>query len=115
MTRWIGRSIALIALIHLLFGLIVFRADVAAIFARGVFNTVGSDPQLGAVVWFLLFTPPLLLLGFLLDHLEANRQPIPSAIGYGLLAMTAIGVLLMPDSGFWLVIAPAVAIVRRLR
>jgi hypothetical protein len=114
MRRWIGRALMGIAAVHLAFGLVVFWAKLAEIAARGVFNSVGTDPEIGAVVWFVLFSAPFYLLGLLVDEMEKRGQQLPKTLGWGLLAMAVLGVVLMPDSGFWLVLPVGFALLRRV-
>jgi hypothetical protein len=76
-----------------------------------VFNTVGADSKTGAVVWFVLFGSLLFVCGLAIVHLEkASSKPVPRSIGWCLLAITIVGVTLMPASGFWLVFPPAIAV-----
>ncbi|MCH7345455.1 DUF6463 family protein [Pelomonas sp. CA6] len=114
---WMGRWLMGVALLHTLFGLVVFSAPLARMWQRGLFDTVGADPLLGAVSWFLLFGAPLALLGLALSALErlcATTAPW-RALGLGLLGLTALGLLLMPASGFWLALPVAFALLRRAR
>ncbi len=113
--EWMGRWLVAVAIIHTLFAVVVFGDIYSAIIKRGVINTVGDDPLIGAPVWFLLFGAVLALVGVGLAALERAKLPIPAALGWGLLALCSVGVLLMPASGFWLAFPPALGMLRRRR
>lgn len=110
MRRWKGRWVMAVALVHTAFALVVFGSDLAALVRDGVIDTVGADARRGAVVWFLLFGPALWLAGQGIDALEARRQPLPRAMGITLLLLASLGAALMPASGFWLALPPALAL-----
>ena len=113
--RWIGLWLMGVATIHCAFGVIMFGEVLAAIVRRGVFNTVGSDPMTGAVVWFMLFGAALFICGQTILQLEQAGQPVRAAVGWSLLLLVVLGVVLMPVSGFWLALPPALALLRRAK
>jgi hypothetical protein len=113
--QWIGHWISAVAVIHTLFALVVFGHVFVDIIERGVINTVGSDPMTAAAVWFLLFGVALWLLGVAVAGLQRAAQPIPATLGWGLFALCALGVLLMPASGFWLAFPPAIGMLLKKR
>jgi uncharacterized membrane protein len=111
MNYWIGRWLMVVSAIHTFFAVAVFGEVLASIARRGVFDTVGTDPMTGAVVWFVLFGLILFICGLAIAELEkSSADRLPKSIGWSLLAMAIIGVILMPASGFWLVFPPAIAV-----
>ncbi len=111
--RWIGRTILAIAALHTLFGLISFGGVVAALFSDGLFNTVGASPMRAAVVWFLIAGFFMATTGMAIDQMEAGGLHDKVApVGWVLLAISALGILLMPASGFWLLLVPSVFAIR---
>ncbi len=113
---WKGLWLLGVAAVHTVFGVVVFQPQLQEIARRGVFDSVGTDPMLGAVTWFVLFGALFALLGWavLLVERHAALAPVPlRALGVGLLALTALGIVLMPASGFWLVLPPALALCLR--
>lgn len=111
---WIGRWIILVAILHTLFALVVFRKILLRIVQDGVFNTVGSDPMTAASVWFLLFGAVLALMGMAIHTLEQSKDFTSArVIGAGTLLLTTLGIVLMPASGFWLVLPAALALLQR--
>lgn len=109
---WKGLWLLAVAAVHTVFAAIVFLPQWQDIVQRGVFDSVGSDPMRGAVVWFGLFGAALALLGWAIMLLE--RSPAPPAalrpLGMGVLALALLGIALMPASGFWLALPPALAL-----
>lgn len=115
MNRWIGRWILGVALLHTLFAIVVFKNTLLEIAAAGVFNSVGQDPMRGAVVWFVLFGAVIALLGFTVDALEKAQITLPASVVIGMLLLALLGVVLMPESGFWLLFVPGLAALAKRR
>lgn len=111
---WIGHWLLGVAALHTLFALVFLHQPLQDIVRRGVFNTVGQDPLTAAAVWFLLFAAPLTLQALAITSLERSGQNAAlRRQGWGLLAMSAMGVVLMPTSGFWLAMPAGIALIRR--
>lgn len=101
--HWIGHWLMLVAAIHTVFGLLVFRADLLAMARLGLFDTVGEDPQRAAVAFFMLFGFLLAVLAHATTAMErADQHAMLRQMGWSLLLMCALAVLVMPASGFWL-------------
>jgi hypothetical protein len=114
MKHWIGRWLIGVAIIHTVFAIAESGRVLASISQRGVFNTVGADPVIAAVVWCVAFGVLLFVCGLAVSALErVSSGVLPKSIGWSLLVLTALGVVLMPASGFWLVFPPAVAVLAR--
>jgi hypothetical protein len=75
--HWIGHWLMLVAAIHTVFGLVVFRTDLYAMASQGFFNTVGADPRRAAVAFFMLFGFLLAMLAQAVTALE-NKGPSAS-------------------------------------
>lgn len=111
---WIGPWLMLVAAIHTVFGLVVFAPVLSGMLARGLFNSVGDDAMAGAVAWFLLFGGPLALLAWQVWLAERRAAWAElRVLGWGLLAVTIVGLLLMPMSGFWLALPAVWGLLRR--
>jgi hypothetical protein len=107
-----------VAALHTVFAAVVFEPQWREVARRGVFDSVGTDPMLGAVAWFVLFGALLALLGWSIFLIERHAAPaaVPMrAMGVGLLALTLLGIVLMPASGLWLALPPALALCMRSR
>jgi hypothetical protein len=114
-SRWVPRLLVWIALGHSLLGLVLFREPLAAMLREGLVNTIGAsgDSDREAAFWFLVFSAMLLLWGQLVAH--ASRRPDARAlalVGWNMLLVGALGCLVMPVSGFWMVIALAPFVLR---
>jgi hypothetical protein len=109
MKRWRGKWLIGVALIHTIFALVMFKDSLQIIAARGVFNSVGHDPTIGAVSWFVLCGFCLAALGLAVDVMERAGQR-SRAVGVSLSLMVLLGLILMPASGFWLLLPPAISL-----
>lgn len=110
MKIWIGHWLVVVALIHTLFMFVVFLDPLQEIIKQGVFDSIGNEPLLGAVAWFGLFGGLLFVLGLAVTALERSPQGIPTSLGWSILALTLLGILLMPASGFWLALPAGIGI-----
>ena len=112
--HWIGHWLMLVAAIHTVFGLVVFNADLSAMANQGFLNTVGEDTRRAAVVFFMLFGFLLAVLALATTALERSGQPaLLRRVGWSLLLLCAVAVLLIPASGFWLVVPALWALLRK--
>ena len=111
---WIGHWLMAVAALHTLFAVLVFRQPLLSVVQRGVFNTVGQDALTAACVWFLLFGAVLALLALAITALErrGEHQALRRQ-GWGVLGLSGLGIVLMPDSGFWLALPAGIALLRR--
>lgn len=111
--RWKGPWLIAVAALHTVYAAIVFAEPLREILRRGVYNSVRHDPMLGAVVWFVLFGVLFAVLGWAVLQLE-RQGPDDAAslrpLGIGLLLLALLGIALMPTSGFWLALPPALAL-----
>jgi len=113
MKHWVGRWFIAVSIIHTLFAIVVFRDDLSSVVQRGVFNTVGRDPRVFAVAWFVLFGALMFICGLAVSALERSSTPLPKSLGWSTLGLATLGVVLMPASGFWLAFPPAIAVLTR--
>ena len=102
-----AKLLILIGIIHNLFGLAIGLPYLKEIAQAGFFNAVDPYPYRMAITWFLLFGFLFMILG----QLALSLDYIPSSIAWSLLALSLVGVILMPVSGFWLVLALAIYII----
>lgn len=109
-SRWIGRWIVVVSVLHTAFGAIVFSGDLGQMALAGLWDSIGADARAGAVAWFMLSGFFMAALGLAVDALEssANHGNL-RATGIVTLLTTIVGIVLMPASGFWLLLPPTVA------
>jgi hypothetical protein len=105
-TRRAGRLLVSIAALHAAFGLWIGWRALLAVAGDGFVNAV--DPHLDRMLlfWFLLMSPLLWILGRLALWLASEGRRPPVWLGTSLLALAVICAVLMPVSGFWLLLAP---------
>jgi len=113
MRAWIGKSIVAIGIVHSIFGLGMGHAILADMVREGLFNTVVAQFDRNAAFWFLYTGFALLLLGALVDWCEKTKGTTPRFLGWGLLALTVPGLVIMPQSGFWLLLIPSIGLLAR--
>ena len=113
MRRLVGPLLMAIGVLHLLAGPIFYPQPLAAIAQDGFFNTVNPNPaqfDREAAFWWTVSGVMLLILGSLVHWAQAQTGRLPAFFGWALLASGVAGVILMPASGFWLFLPPAVLV-----
>jgi hypothetical protein len=113
--RWVPRLLVAIGVGHALLGPLVFREPLGAMLREGLVNTIGpvGDFDREAAFWFLVFSATLILWGQLVAHAQARGDArVLAVVGWNMLAVGAIGALVMPVSGFWMVVALAPLVLR---
>jgi len=71
---------------------------------RGVVDAIGADFARMSWFWFLFTGFALLILGDLARRMENRGAILPASLGWQLLALGVAGAVLIPASGFWLLI-----------
>ena len=110
-----GWLLMAIAFIHAAFGLWMGRRPLLAIAREGFTNAVDPHLDRNVVFWFLLASPLLWMVGRLALWLADEGQRPPAWLGRDLLALAVLGIVLMPASGFWLILAPAALLILAAR
>ncbi len=93
--------------IHSLIGFTDGYAQLAPMLREGLFATVTASPEREAAFWFLVTGVAFVLTGLLA---LASERPLPASFGWGLLALSVAGTVLLGPSGFLLVIPQAIYI-----
>lgn len=99
-----------VALLHTTFAFVVAGKHYQQMLTSGLINSANS-PQANLAIWFLLFGVLLFITGLLLLTLERAQQRLSRLAIYSLLALTVLGVTVLPASGFWLMFPPIVALI----
>ena len=114
----VGRLLMLIGTLHLI-GLWVGRTAVLHIVAGGILGQADSavgrvesraDREL--VLWFALWGLWTICLGQVIAMLEHRGERLPAWFGWQFLMINLAAAALLPKSGFWWVLLPAVLIIR---
>jgi hypothetical protein len=108
MGKLAGRLLIAAAVIHTLFGVWFGRAALVAMARDGFFNSVDPHRDRQLVFWFIFAGLALLLLGHLVCWAAAQAVRLPAFLGWELLALAVACGVLMPVSGWFLILIPAV-------
>lgn len=93
--------------LHILLALYEDYPQFTAMARDGLVNTVLVSPEREVAFWYLVTG-----VGFVLTSLLAfgYERPLPASLGWGLLVFSVIGTVLIPLSGFVLLILQAIYI-----
>jgi len=103
--------------LHLLMGILVLYSRPLADIARDGFfgavepQTLASTFDREAAVWFVMFGLLTLILGGLVHWAQARTGFLPAFLGWSVLLLSLVGLILMPLSGFWVVLPQAVMMI----
>ena len=104
LARWLGPLLIAASLFHVLTGLVSASGDLAAIWRDGVFDTGGANLERQVSLWFILTGWMGVLVGQLVRTHQRRTGTVPAYAGWQLLAMSIVGIVLLPRSGFWLIL-----------
>ena len=110
MTRWVGRWIILVGVIHCIFGAVVFFEPLSGIVRVGIWNAVDGYPGRALAFWFEFLGMFTILFGVAVDRIEKDERGFPAFLSYGFLILTLLGILTMPIGGGWLMVPGAVGL-----
>jgi hypothetical protein len=115
--RWIGSLLMTTAVLHELVGIYFYATPLTHIVQDGIFNSIAKSAtevyfDRDAAFWFLVTGALLFVIGYLVHWVIAQLGTLPPALGWSLLGLSVAGVVLMPLSGFWLVLIQAMWITR---
>lgn len=109
----IGYSLIAIGIIHNAVGFTLGWTTLGETMSDGLIGAFDGDPTREFLFWFLITGFITICLGLLIARLERSGTPLPRSftIAFGLL--TLVGIMLMPASGIWLLLIPAITAVIR--
>lgn len=81
----------------------------------GYLDTIGRDPERNAALWYLTTGALLVVLGQHARSTQERTGELPRSLGWGLLAISGPGVVLLPASGFWLVLGQGLLVLSGAR
>lgn len=111
--RWTGYWIIGVGVLHSLFGFLVYSGGWAKILERGIWNSVDGELIREHAFWFTVFGFAAILIGSLMVWIERQSMRLPRFLGWSFVGTVVVVGLLMPVSGFWLLLPPGIAILRR--
>ena len=110
MKNKIGISIIIIGILHVCLGFVKYQTSFMNIFSQSVFNSIKTHEEKLAF-WFTFCGIIFMLLGYLIYLLEKHQIKIPKRFSWSFLASTILGVIILPVSGFWILLIPSILIV----
>lgn len=115
--RFVGKLVAGIGAFHLATSVAFYRDDLVAIIDRGVLNAVepAGAARVDAGFWYVSAGLTVVSYGGLVWWYERHVGDAPAITGWLLLVPAVWGVVLMPTSGFWALLVPAVIAIRSAR
>lgn len=110
MGRNAARILIGISVLHLTLFLWFGRRVLAAIAGEGFWDTIDPIRDRQMLFWAFMTGVFGLMLGALALWIETQGKRLPALLGWALLAVSLIAGVLMPVSGGWLFLIPAVLI-----
>lgn len=107
MRHFIGPVLVGIGGLHTAIGVFAFRPQLNAIVRDGVVDAVAPHQDRQTTFWFTLTGTTLMLWGANIRWMERQTGGVPPALPWQLLSVGSSGVVLMPRSGFWLLLGAA--------
>jgi len=115
MKNWLGNWIIFVAFGHTVYAIAAFGGDYLSLYEHGIVSSITSM-RVGLAVWFFLFGHALFIIGLQVRHHErSSSQHIPKSTSLNLWLLTIIGVVIMPDSGFWLMFPALITMLVRTK
>lgn len=103
--RFTGLIMGLIGLLHVITGIVAFRPTFSQMLAAGLVGSARQPDENRLAFWFTFAGMLMGLTGYLMDWVVRKQGlRLPVVFGYILTALCALGILLIPPSGFWLVL-----------
>lgn len=103
--KWPAYWMMTLAVIHSSLAMVLYGQTYSRFFSDGFFGAVANDLDRLAV-WFLVAGGLMFLIGNILLNTEVASRSV--GVTLGLIAIA--GGLLIPASGFWLILPPALGI-----
>jgi len=116
MRRLCGPLLMATGALDVLYVLVFHSRQLAAIAGDDFFNAVAPNVAYASfdretAFWHLMFGAMAIVLGGLIHWSQARTGTLPSFLGWSLLALSVVSLVLMPVSGFWLVVPQAVLMI----
>ncbi|MCD4687389.1 MAG: DUF6463 family protein [Anaerolineae bacterium] len=106
-----GQIIIATAFLHVLVGIAAFPGPLQNIINDGVFDAVGERDDRNAALWFLYNGALMFWLGITVRWSQAQTGSLPPALGWSMLWLSLLGTVLVPASGFWIMILIALLLI----
>ncbi|MEK7401601.1 MAG: DUF6463 family protein [Gemmatimonadota bacterium] len=113
MSRWAGRSILAVGVIHCLVGAMVFSRPLKEILGDGFWDAVDGHAGRPLAFWFEFAGLLTILFGIAIDWIEKEGKGFPVALRYGFLLLVVVAIVAMPFSGGWLLVPGAMGLLMK--
>jgi uncharacterized membrane protein len=113
--RLLGPALVSIGAVHLAATFVLFPEAGATIVDEGVAGAISTTSRgdVKAAFWFALFGPALMFLGWMTSHaLVRGDRALLGGLAWCLVGTAVVGVVIMPWSGFWAVLAVGAIMLR---
>ena len=116
MRKLCGPLLMATGVLDILYVLVFHSGQLATIARDGFFNAVDPDVAFSTfdretAFWHFAFGAMALILGGLIHWTQARTGTLPAFLGWSLLALCVLALVLMPVSGFWVVLPQAVMMI----
>lgn len=107
-----GLTMLLTGVLHVTTGLIAFGPLFGAMLASGLINSAREPAEHRLAFWFTFVGLLMGLTGYLMDWVVRRKgMVLPRGFGYLLTGLCLVGVVLIPASGFWLVLLQGIYLI----
>src|SRR5687768_15233873 len=105
-----GNLLIATGVLHNAIGFVMGWSVLTEIAKSGFVNSINDEMDRNAIFWFLFGGFLMMILGKLMqDYLRADFR-LPRWLGVAMLLLSVLGCIMMPISGFWLVVPQAILI-----
>jgi uncharacterized membrane protein HdeD (DUF308 family) len=102
MSYMVAWSLFALGVVHIAFGLIKFRAPLAAAVTAGIIGQFKVPESRSTAFWFLISGPALMLSGHTAVHaVTVDDIALLKIVGTYMLVSSIVGVTAFPKSPFW--------------
>lgn len=106
-----GYWLMVTSIIHIVVHVLLYIEPLSDIVRSGIFNAVDPYFDRGTAFWVLVLSPFIFALGQLCCWAQARRVRLPAFLGWNVLITSGVGAFLMPISGFWFLMPPAILMI----
>lgn len=110
--RYTGLIFMLTGVLHVVTGIVTFSNSFRAMLTEGLVNSAREPVDHQLAFWFTFVGLMMGLTGYLMDWVVRQKgMVLPGTFGYVLTGLCLVGVVLIPTSGFWLVLLQSIYLV----
>jgi hypothetical protein len=103
----IGNLLIATGILHNVIGFVMGWSVLTEIIKSGFINSINEQMDRNAIFWFLFGGFMMIILGKLVQDCLDRDVQLPRWLGVSLLVLSLTGGIMMPASGFWLVVPQA--------